>query len=735
MFLNVTSLVTSFLALKHSIERYVVSDDSTSGLISIDSEFKADMHEAVLSPRTNVGNGVELRVYPLGDSITNGFQSSDDNGYRIGLQRHLAGSRLLFVGSKSGGTMSDGWNEGWNGFTIDQIAQKAQQYQRGLDPNIILLHAGTNDLNMSPPLDPDHAPDRLGAMIDQLIATGPDAAILVAQIINNANAQTEALVQKYNNAIPGVVSQRANAGHKVMVVDMQSVTAADLKDGLHPTDAGYQKMADIWFQAIQQASDKGWIKAPTSPDPNLGGSSSSGSSQHCLEPPFWVEALPGPIASGVGHNGDMKFHDNWIQVDSHATGIGKVGTGVVFADLNGDGRADYLFVNKTTGSVIAYLNTGTGDTITWAPVNDGKEIASGLAPRDHIRFADMGWSCLQPRKCEATLTSLDFDGKDDYCVMGVDDASVTCWLNRGEDKSAPGGWSWNGPHVVAPGAIGKKGVNVIFADLNGEFRSKGELENQLIVTGDGRPDYLVKDSNGGLDAYINVGKPKTIEGIEWIGAGHIAAGFGSDDISVVDITGDGRADYVQWGPSGELSAYLNYRTEKFGQPGWASTGALGSVAKGLGKSSAYCRLADLNGDGKADYALISDTGAVDFLYLNKGTADTSVIGDGVRSASLSGSGLDDYVWLAPNAAVTLYDNGGKSQDGQHWIWYPVNDGNEIANGAGATRDQIIFADLDGDGRDDFCIVDPKTGAINLYKNFGPQPDNTWGWIPTGVIAT
>lgn len=66
------------------------------------------MHTANVYPRANIGNGVELRVYPLGDSITNGYQSSDDNGYRIGLQRDLAGSSLHFVGSKTGGSMSDG---------------------------------------------------------------------------------------------------------------------------------------------------------------------------------------------------------------------------------------------------------------------------------------------------------------------------------------------------------------------------------------------------------------------------------------------------------------------------------------------------------------------------------------------------------------------------------------------------------------------------------------------------
>lgn len=48
-----------------------------------------------------------------------------------------------------------------------------------------------------------------------------------------------------------------------------------------------------------------------------------------------------------------------------------------------------------------------------------------------------------------------------------------------------------------------------------------------------------------------------------------------------------------------LPGYLNYRTEKESQHGWANMGPTGSFAGGFGKSSAYYRLADLNGDRKA----------------------------------------------------------------------------------------------------------------------------------------
>ncbi|KAL8773359.1 MAG: hypothetical protein Q9209_001753 [Squamulea sp. 1 TL-2023] len=573
---------------------------------------------------------------------------------------------------------------------IDQILDKAVLPVANFRPNIILVHAGTNDLNMDPPVDPDQAPDRLGELIDNLISFGnKESVILVAQIIDASNGQTQSRIQKYNDAIPDIVAKRS-VNHHVAVVDFRGkLQASDYADGLHPNDIGYKKMADVWFNAIQVAAEKGWIKTPQGPPPNLVGPDglAKKSGSYCLTPPIWVPAInsnAGPIATGVGENGAMKWTAHY---DPHwpkaASGIGKPGNGTI--------------VNEGTGSVILYLNTGVGDVISWNPVNEGREIASGVAPRELIRFAD-----------------IDQDGKDDYVVIGKDTGSVTVYLNRGPKAGAPGNWVWDGPHNVAPGAPGAKAANVLFADING----------------DGRPDYLVKNSNGGLDAYLNIGKPKTIDGIQWKPAGHIAQGFGSDDISMADINGDGRADYLQWGSDnkGSLTGYLNYRTEKEGQPGWASTGGIDSVAGGTGRSSEWTRLADFNGDGKADYAVVGDSGELD-VYINKGKADTSVIGDSVRLADLNGDGLDDYTVLGPNAAVRLYVNGAEKSDHMSWVWIPINDFKDIATGAGAQRDMIHFADMDGDGKQDFNIVDPKSGSIVLYKNEGEQPGGKWGWTP------
>jgi lysophospholipase L1-like esterase len=115
--------------------------------------------------------------------------------------------------------MADNNNEGHDGAPIDQIASFATAVLLQ-QPNVVLLHAGTNDMNL--PLDPTTAPDRLGNLIDQIIAACPDALILVAQIISSGSATTQQNIIQYNAAIPELVAARQANGSHVMIVDMFS---------------------------------------------------------------------------------------------------------------------------------------------------------------------------------------------------------------------------------------------------------------------------------------------------------------------------------------------------------------------------------------------------------------------------------------------------------------------------------------------------------------------------------
>lgn len=93
---------------------------------------------------------VPLRVLPLGDSITNGVGSTDKNGYReLFVEMAEQGGPVQMIGSREGrGDMpkNESHNDGWNGYTINAISQKADNALRA-KPNLVLLLAGTNNMN------------------------------------------------------------------------------------------------------------------------------------------------------------------------------------------------------------------------------------------------------------------------------------------------------------------------------------------------------------------------------------------------------------------------------------------------------------------------------------------------------------------------------------------------------------------------------------------------------------
>jgi len=288
---------------------------------------------------------------------------------------------------------------------------------------------------------------------------------------------------------------------------------------------------------------------------------------------------------------------NWISQGTIALGIGLDGEGVRFADLNGDGRVEYLYVNAT-GAVIAYLNLGSSDPnpsnagqVSW--LDQGVITAGFGGVRDQIQFAD-----------------LNGDGKADYLWVH-DDGSVDAWLNLGgpDDGADAAKVSWLAQGQVANG-IGKDGTNLVFAD----------------VTGNGRADYLWLDPNSGdVTAYLNTGplNPNNMSAacqVGWESAGIIASGFtvGSDSQALAaarfaDMNGDGRMDYcVLSYVNGNVSVWHN----EPGTGGNISWTPVGVIATGVGDDGRTVQFGDLNGDGRWEYLDVNSTSGAVNAWLN-----------------------------------------------------------------------------------------------------------------------
>ncbi|WP_030248400.1 FG-GAP repeat domain-containing protein, partial [Streptomyces sp. NRRL S-350] len=87
----------------------------------------------------------------------------------------------------------------------------------------------------------------------------------------------------------------------------------------------------------------------------------------------------------------------------------------------------------------------------------------------------------------------------------------------------------------------------------------------------------------------------------------IASGLTGDlsRIRLADINGDGRADYSVINPNGSVNTYVNNGGD--GHGGWTN---YGQTATGLTTNQNAVVLADITGDGRADYLLTNSGGSV-----------------------------------------------------------------------------------------------------------------------------
>lgn len=212
---------------------------------------------------SSIAQGAPLRVLPLGDSITYGYNDPTGNAYRRSLVCLLwaHGNPVELVGSVSHGDWPNRQSDAFVYHTIDEIGEAgAPELTRKAAvarPNIVLLHAGT--VNFVLGKNVTNAPERLGSLVDFIVHHNPDAVLVVSQLIPNANATVQRHIDGFNAQLPAVVAERARQGAKVVLASMRGVTIDLLPDGTHPFQAGGAVMAQRFYEALVEAGRLGLV--------------------------------------------------------------------------------------------------------------------------------------------------------------------------------------------------------------------------------------------------------------------------------------------------------------------------------------------------------------------------------------------------------------------------------------------------------------------------------------------
>ncbi|MFZ1289723.1 MAG: LamG-like jellyroll fold domain-containing protein [Melioribacteraceae bacterium] len=240
----------------------------------------------------------KLLIMPLGNSITYDFRINDIRaiedkfGYRFPLYNLLKNTTLNFdfIGSEHAGSnfLPQGFddNAGFPGIKDNQLANLLETgwrvqppdnnyqitsgpYLETYLPDVILLHIGTNGNNEIDGTSASDIEDILDEVdrVENLL--NKDIPVIVARIIDrvpnqeyvntlNNNIETMILDRINNSSNPAypdllyLVDMEDGAGLNYTISPDPNGSPGDMNDYLHPNNKGYEKMANVWFDAIMQ---------------------------------------------------------------------------------------------------------------------------------------------------------------------------------------------------------------------------------------------------------------------------------------------------------------------------------------------------------------------------------------------------------------------------------------------------------------------------------------------------
>ncbi len=349
-----------------------------------------------------------------------------------------------------------------------------------------------------------------------------------------------------------------------------------------------------------------------------------------------------------------------------------------------------------------------------------------------------------PANTELRFGDLDGDGNKDYLVLDSETGAMRAWVDRG---GVPGNWNWEPFGLVATGV------------------ARAETVHLADIDGDGMDDYLSVDpATGATRGWINKGG--TPDHWNWEPYGLVATGVApGDQVQFADIDGDRLDDYLVLDPAtGAMRAWINQGNGTPDHWNWEPYGlvATGVEVPGSDRPGTTVQFGDINDDGWDDYLTVSPVnGSVD-AWLNQGGApdhwnwtELGQLAPGVGAtgvhrrielAEINDDGRVDYLAVADNGSMHAWLDQGADKT-EPWGWLPQG---RVAPGipAGGSLEGQLMADLDGDGRDDYVLVDLQTLAARAWLNkpgeefgdrpfgsFDPDADNFWDWRPLGQVAT
>ena len=266
------------------------------------------------------------------------------------------------------------------------------------------------------------------------------------------------------------------------------------------------------------------------------------------------------------------------------------------------------------------------------------------------------------------------------------------------------------------------------AGTNPQHLAIGDLD------GDGKPDIVVSNNNSSISIFRNISTGGVITANSFANKVDIALTHSSSMLAIADLNGDGKPELAVHIPNGGIAIYRNVTS-------------LGNITENsfihettFGSNIYNFSVADLNGDGKPDFAtavFVPNTNTVS-VFLNSNT-EPSFSGNSFRNAinftttgnagiaigDIDGDELPDLISIGPTTLSILRNTTSTNN------LTSVSFAPKVDFTLGQNYHSVAISDINGDGKPDIVAAAsllPQT--ITVLRNISSP-----GTISTSSFAT
>jgi lysophospholipase L1-like esterase len=197
------------------------------------------------------------RILAFGDSLTAGTTSPPLSVWAldVGLPQSYVFKLRTLLTQRYSGQVIEVFNGGFAGKRASEDRGRLIDALRETRPEVLLLLEGANDLNQ------ENGRDQIGPTIgalEELIGEGTSrgARVFIATLPPQrigGKSLAAGFIPEFNTQV-----RRMAPDEGATLVDIFAGMQLEQigQDGLHPTEAGYQRMAEIWFDALRTAFEQ-----------------------------------------------------------------------------------------------------------------------------------------------------------------------------------------------------------------------------------------------------------------------------------------------------------------------------------------------------------------------------------------------------------------------------------------------------------------------------------------------